>query len=111
MPFGECPVRTRKVLHDEIRVDEIERPLVEGQEHVEICVDELVDVGICAAGIRVDVDPYQASDAIAILAEPRRSPAAGVEDDGPGLQRGVEQPLLSARVVGLHSATLDGRAS
>ena len=92
------------MLDDEVRVDEIEAVVVEGQRVVEIGGKELVQVRVRAACLLVGVDAHQPLDAVAVVAKPRRPATTRVEDHGPGPECVVEQASLDQRVVGVHWA-------
>ena len=84
------------MLDHEIRVDEIERPVVEGKPFAQIGDDEPVEGAVLDASFRIEVDACQLGDAMAVCGEPRRPSTARVEHMRVGAECRVEKPASTS---------------
>ena len=75
------------MLDDEVRVDEVERGVLEGEAGADVAGDEAVESGVLLAGLRIEIDADQLGDRVSVRGEPRPAPAADVEGAGARTQR------------------------
>jgi hypothetical protein len=61
-PFAESRLRRAEVLDDEVGVDEVERPVVEGKPLAEVGGDEAVEGGVFVSSDCVEVDADELGD-------------------------------------------------
>ena len=86
-PLPQGCGRIVEMLDDEVRIDEVERGVLEGEAGADVAGDEAVESGVLLAGVLVEIDADQLGNRVSVTGEPRPTTAADVESAGAGAQR------------------------